>query len=66
VKFLGFSLLALIALFAIGSFLAPFAAIIYALFTFSLSEIIKGALILYVAMIPVSMILDAKKRVDHG
>jgi hypothetical protein len=52
---LGTVILAFVALLAIGSVLAPFAAVIYALSVFSLSEIIKGALILYVALIPVSV-----------
>ena len=58
---LGTIVLVLVALFAIGSVLAPFAAIIYALFTFSLTEIVKGALILYVALIPLSMFAHARK-----
>lgn len=60
-KYLGVATLAVIALFALGSVLAPFAAIMYALLTFSLTEIIKGALILYVAMIPLAMFADARR-----
>jgi hypothetical protein len=40
--------------------LAPFAAIIYAISVFSLSEIIKGILILYVALIPISVFASPK------
>lgn len=54
-KFIGLSVIGFVLLLALGSVLAPFVAIIYALFTFSLTEIIKGALILYVALIPISV-----------
>jgi hypothetical protein len=55
---LGTVILAFVALLAIGSVLAPFAAAIWAISVFSLSEIAKGALILYVALIPVSMLAN--------
>jgi hypothetical protein len=55
---LGTAILALVVLLAIGSVLAPFAAAIYAISVFSLSEIVKGVLILYVALIPVSMLAN--------
>jgi hypothetical protein len=55
---LGTVILAFVALLAIGSVLAPFAAAIWAISVFSLSEIVKGALILYVALIPVSMLAN--------
>jgi hypothetical protein len=53
-------ILILAAVIAIGAFLAPFAAIIYAISVFSLSEIIKGILILYVALIPISVFASPK------
>jgi hypothetical protein len=55
---LGTVILTFVALLAIGSVLAPFAAAIWAISVFSLSEIVKGALILYVALIPVSMLAN--------
>lgn len=59
---LGTVILFVVALIAIGSFLTPFAALAWALATFSLTAVIKGLLIAYVVMIPVSFFADARKR----
>jgi len=61
VKYIGTTVLALIALLAIGSVLAPFLTIIWAVIHFSLSEVIKGIIVLYILMIPVSMFISARK-----
>jgi hypothetical protein len=53
---LGTIVLAFVALLALGSVLAPFAVAIWAVASFSLAEIIKGALIIYIALIPISML----------
>lgn len=60
-KFIGTAILVIVALFALGTVIAPFAAAIYAISVFSLTQVIKGALILYVAMIPISMFVSASK-----
>lgn len=59
---LGTAILCIVAVVCVGSFLAPFAAIIWALATFSLTSIIKGIMIAYVTMIPISFFADARKR----
>jgi len=60
-KTIGVVVLALFALVAIGSVLAPFAAVVYVIATNSLSDIIRYALIGYVCMIPISMFAHARK-----
>ena len=55
-KLVGISILAIFIVIAVGSFLAPFAAIAYVIATNSLSNVIRYALIGYVCMIPISIL----------
>lgn len=54
-KFIGTSILVLIALFALGTVLAPLVGLAYLVSILTLSQIVKGAIILYLCLIPISV-----------